>query len=540
MVGGSPKSTTIASLQHEYALQFDDLPKNDLFRHIVDMDWNLSVFRSKNYKAEANRWIVKKNNDGEIEWRRLPIHQACICDPNTGIITCLLEAYPKGVYEVDNQERLPLHYACIHGADTYIIYLLLTAYPDSINQTDKWGKSPVDYAELSKHGNKEELIKVLRKGPSGYEFSASDKVKLEASITNFQKRLDEAKNTTSDADKYSQNLDESIEVNLEDSDDDEDPVSGELLMSRSIIRGLEEQLEASLTSNAEATKQAKEFREKNLMLEKNIKELEKAKKEVESYVGFEDERNRDVINALEKEVNTLSTRNTNMKFAFDRMEAAVLSLERNNKKKDATIAQMKEKIDEFVTFEKQLEKESVENLQAEITRLREVNRNFQEKINDLEQNDKETQKRLENVDRISQLSRKGYEAERERSTILEEEIESLRNEKIVNMEKIRNAESYQEDITILVEELKHTRSKIAEETEAKFVLHECIRDHEKYQNQAEKRMDCLEDKLCAMSDRNDELLKTIELLKSSLQGENSRFRDITRILDSASEFEYRS
>jgi len=109
---------------------------------------------------------VKKGKDGSVNWRRLPLHEACIWKPSDRVVTALIKAYPRGVRSTDSYGRLPLHHACIHGCSEHVIDQLLMAYPESIDVVDVWGKTPMLNAQASTSANKDSNINALEKRPS--------------------------------------------------------------------------------------------------------------------------------------------------------------------------------------------------------------------------------------------------------------------------------------------------------------------------------------------------------------------------------------
>lgn len=135
-------------------------------------------------KQQARCWVVRKEKDGRLRWRLLPIHAAIIFDANATVIDALLEAYPESASQKDDQGMLPLHLAfrnitlllddsnkdklkrhyvssaehdetrpsansissstCSSTAVNWLIVeALLTAYPQAIFSRDRKGRTPL-------------------------------------------------------------------------------------------------------------------------------------------------------------------------------------------------------------------------------------------------------------------------------------------------------------------------------------------------------------------------------------------------------------
>lgn len=78
--------------------------------------------------------------------RRLPIHEVCIRQPPTQLVSLLIEKYPEGAREQDSQGRTALHHACIHGASVDVIHVLLHQNREGANTKDMWEETPKGYA----------------------------------------------------------------------------------------------------------------------------------------------------------------------------------------------------------------------------------------------------------------------------------------------------------------------------------------------------------------------------------------------------------
>ena len=521
----SPKSVVaLEATKENRALKLEDLPRTHVFPSLLSMNWDMVQNRCQKYQTEASQWVLKRTPNNQLKWLRLPIHQACICDPSTAVLTSLMDAYPKGVCETDHQKRLPIHLACIHGASTYVVFMLLTAFPDSVYERDEWGKYPMDYVSSSKNDNKAELEKLFRQGAHAYEFSASEKIKVQELKNAFGHRLVEASNGDSVEQKKCPNYQEEVELELEVV---EEEIPAEVLMSRSIIRGLEEQLEASLKVSNENKARAENAEKARGLLEQKMK-------------GFKEDR----VSELERELVVVSTRNSNMRYAFEKLEKAVIVLENGAKGKEEKLQEAYAKIAslEAERDEQRLKMEAVEEQEKIISDLTEKNAESEKKICDLEAERNEQRLTIEAMEEqakvISDLTEKNAESEK-KICDLEESIEYVKNgrEEILSMKEHLTETSEManelEKATNEIQELNANIITIAEKNTSlakeigklkaeKIRLTTSLESFRTYQYDAEKRMDFLEEELSSLEERNAKLTSIIRQFRVTSQVEHMR------------------
>ena len=569
----SPKSVAAFEASNmDKALSLDDLPKTHVFPSLLNMNWEMVQSRCKKYQTEASQWVLKRHPSQELKWLRLPIHQACICDPSTTIITSLLEAYPKGVYETDHQKRLPIHLACIHGASTYVIYILLTAFPDSVNEKDEWGKYPADYTASSTNENKAEVENLFHKGAHAYEFGTSEKVKVKELKDSFERRLVEA-STGNFEDQISATDD--IEIELEDVNED---LPAEVLMSRSIIRGLEEQLEAALKAHDDSRARADNAEKANGALELKVKALEDKN---------EDIFNQEKVVELERELSVVSARNSHMRYAFEKLEKAVLVLENGAKGKEEKLKEANAKI-LSLEAEREDERKRIIALEDEIKVIPELKetiselekRNFEleenfyesksEKAEFLIRIENESEKASKLIDSNDELKKRNEELENSVSSVenskaeivikltdleheikqvkenltiaekaesdclskisdLEHELKLYAEKELVIEDKDKEIELMKNQLESLEQEKKELNlafittfnknesllTKNAELETEKKGMNERLDSYEDYHQDAEKRMDFLEEKISSLKEKNVQLSILVNRLKET-------------------------
>jgi ankyrin repeat protein len=141
-----PVVATIQKVTSPVAKEVDYEHRTVLFRLILKKEWTAAVTRAQAFPEEASTWIVTKGFNGNL--RFLPLHKACVLQPPVSVIHALLEAYPKGCAEADQDEWLPLHCAAFYGTNDEVINALLNAYPKGAQIKDSDDRLPLHYACL--------------------------------------------------------------------------------------------------------------------------------------------------------------------------------------------------------------------------------------------------------------------------------------------------------------------------------------------------------------------------------------------------------
>ena len=105
----------------------------------------------------SSTWVVRKELNGKLRWRLLPLHAAVIFGSPLKLVELLLLDYPLAAQCKDDRGMLPLHLAFRNEACWDIIEELLTAYPLAVFMTDRKGRTPlkcgVSKSSLSQNNN---------------------------------------------------------------------------------------------------------------------------------------------------------------------------------------------------------------------------------------------------------------------------------------------------------------------------------------------------------------------------------------------------
>lgn len=151
--------------------EFDKNP-TVLYALVQKKLWKEAAARAKSYPREARAFICRREKDGKVRWRLLPIHAAIVFKAPEEVVEALLSAFPKGSQEKDDQGMLPLHLGFRNGASEEIVNLLLMAFPESVDSPDRKGRVPLTLAKAAASPRREIYIDALEKGPSHYAVTA--------------------------------------------------------------------------------------------------------------------------------------------------------------------------------------------------------------------------------------------------------------------------------------------------------------------------------------------------------------------------------
>ena len=171
--GGSPNSSGVtfarASSPRRPAFECDyDTNPTELYLSVQRKEWEVAIERAAAAPHEASTWVCRKEADGKLRWRLLPLHAAIIFRAPERAISALLFAHTPGAACKDDQGMLPLHLAFRNGCDEEVIHLLLMAYPQSVDVQDRKGRTPMVLAQQSTHPNRDAYIRALERGPAYY------------------------------------------------------------------------------------------------------------------------------------------------------------------------------------------------------------------------------------------------------------------------------------------------------------------------------------------------------------------------------------
>lgn len=151
-----------------------DFDKNPtvLYALVQKKLWKEAISRAKSHPREARAFICRREKEGRIRWRLLPLHAAIVFKAPALVIETIICAFPKGSEEKDDKGMLPLHLALRNSATEEVVNLLLLAFPQSVDSPDRKGRIPLTLAKAAASPNSEVYVKALEKGPAYYAVNA--------------------------------------------------------------------------------------------------------------------------------------------------------------------------------------------------------------------------------------------------------------------------------------------------------------------------------------------------------------------------------
>jgi hypothetical protein len=132
-----------------------DLNPTVLYQAIEARQWEyaVSVFTKHEQGEQSLTWVVRKERNGKLRWRLLPLHAAVIFGSPLKLIELLLADYPPAAQSKDDQGMLPLHLAFRNEASWDVIEELMTAYPQAVYVSDRKGRTPLQCGMRSSSSN---------------------------------------------------------------------------------------------------------------------------------------------------------------------------------------------------------------------------------------------------------------------------------------------------------------------------------------------------------------------------------------------------
>ena len=116
-----------------------------LYESIQSSDWTSAARAIRLYPEQASTWVVRRDDNGDVVWRFLPLHSALARNPPSEFIHALVSAHPGALGEKDVSGMLPLHYAAGNRCSRNIMEMLLEGDAASVWEVDENGMTPLHY-----------------------------------------------------------------------------------------------------------------------------------------------------------------------------------------------------------------------------------------------------------------------------------------------------------------------------------------------------------------------------------------------------------
>lgn len=92
---------------------------------------------------QAITWVVRKESDGRLRWRMLPLHALMIFKAPFRVVDAILSVAPSSVNSKDDRGMVPLHLAFRHEADDESLIKIISMSPGAIEMKDRKGRTPL-------------------------------------------------------------------------------------------------------------------------------------------------------------------------------------------------------------------------------------------------------------------------------------------------------------------------------------------------------------------------------------------------------------
>jgi len=107
------------------------------------VETELAKKRKNELKVQARTWIVRRERNGVLRWRMLPLHAALAFDAPFDVVLRLYHLYPGAVRCRNDQGMLPLHHVFKYGNGDKVLELLLDVFPEALTVLDDRGRLPL-------------------------------------------------------------------------------------------------------------------------------------------------------------------------------------------------------------------------------------------------------------------------------------------------------------------------------------------------------------------------------------------------------------
>ncbi|GKY94453.1 hypothetical protein MPSEU_000411200 [Mayamaea pseudoterrestris] len=285
-----------------------DVDPSELYLLLQRRDWEGAIEKARESPEETTHWVSRKEVDGKLRWRLLPIHGAIIFGAPDHVLKALLDVYPGSVSAKDDQGMLPLHLSYRMGSSEAVVDALLTAFPGSVEVQDAKGRTPLVMAQTTKSPNRAAFIKALERHAQATSVSsvqhekviAAQRSEFEELVAKLRKQhAEEIEDAKAEQGRLSKEIDR-LKEELKDSSED-------CLRTKERVELLETRLESKSVGETSVAN-------KVTAMESCLKATLKAKEEVEGRLTRDNkaliEENEEInlkCTTLEREISRLKT-----------------------------------------------------------------------------------------------------------------------------------------------------------------------------------------------------------------------------------------
>ncbi len=147
-------------LHGTFECDFDNNPTK-LYLSIQHRQWTEAIDRAKAHPQESKTWVSRREHNGSLRWRLLPLHAAVIFKAPEHAIQALLVSYPRAAKQKDDQGMLAAHLAFRNESPLSIVQMILMANPSAVDVQDRKGRSPLALAQKTHSKLREPYMEAL-------------------------------------------------------------------------------------------------------------------------------------------------------------------------------------------------------------------------------------------------------------------------------------------------------------------------------------------------------------------------------------------
>lgn len=151
----------------ELECDFEKDPTN-LYLLIQQQDWHGVEYQASHFPEEVKTFVYRRDHDGALKWRLLPIHCAILHDAPFTTLDALIKSYKQGAAAQDDHGMLPIHLGIKKHVPPETINLLLAAHPQSIDSVNYNGLTPYEMADKSSSPHRSYYKRALTRGTPTY------------------------------------------------------------------------------------------------------------------------------------------------------------------------------------------------------------------------------------------------------------------------------------------------------------------------------------------------------------------------------------
>lgn len=122
-----------------------DRDPSPLYKAVEMKQWDRVVELCEENPTLSSTWVLRKEHDGQLRWRLLPLHAAIIFQAPFRVIEALLNSFPQSAMCKDDQGMLPLHLVMRNVPIQFeVVEELLTVHPAAVYVQDRKGRTPLE------------------------------------------------------------------------------------------------------------------------------------------------------------------------------------------------------------------------------------------------------------------------------------------------------------------------------------------------------------------------------------------------------------